>query len=410
MSGQVLGPLDRQLRASYLGFFLPAGVLLSYLPPFLRDKGLAPDEVGWIFSAVFGVKLLTGPLLAWWADAARRQAHVLWAAAWAGVAAAWLLGSSTRFATLLASVIVIAVCRNYFQCLLEALATRVRDLQGGSRYGSVRAFGSLAVCAGVLLYGGIWSAGSAWQRLALPAMVLGSSLVLVACLRPTQAAARQIAATPVTTTAMTTATTATGPTRPALTPRAVLLLAGASLLIGANGVFYSSATLLLEQRGLPPPAVAGLWCAAFGIEALGFAAFDRLRARWGNARLFGAVIALALLRWSLLASAGPLPWLLLGFALHVASLSWTHALCALWIRELWPARYAVTGQAVYLACAHGIGLAGASWLASRALPTWGCGVYGLAAAMTAAGALLVVVRASLEQRARLGGALQVSRP
>jgi predicted MFS family arabinose efflux permease len=424
-----------QLPLAYIGFFLPTGVLLGYLPPFLRDKGLAPDEVAWIFSTVFGVKLLTGPLLAWWADASRRQSKLLWAAAWAGCAAVWLLGSSTHFGGLMLGVVVIAACRNYFQSLLEALATRLKDAGGGARYGSMRALGSASVCAGVLLFGGLWSAGPAWQQAALPGLVLVSALVLLVSLGAMQSAVQAmvqpvvqpmvrpvvravVRATPTTPTGRTDAAAPSpGAARHAIamvrrtppslaTGSGLLLLAGATLLIGANGVFYSSATLLLQQRGVGGPAIAALWCAAFGVEALGFAAFDRLRARWGNARVFDMVVMLSLLRWSLLAADGTLPWLLLGFVLHVASFSWMHALCALWVRDLSPSRYAITGQALYTACAHGIGLAGAAWFASRALPTWGAGVYGVAATMTAAGALVIAARAALAERARVSAALQ----
>ncbi|NKI92932.1 MFS transporter [Rhizobacter sp. SG703] len=428
------------LPLAYVGFFLPTGVLLGYLPPFLRDKGLAPDEVAWIFSTVFGVKLLTGPLLAWWADASRRQSNLLWAAAWAGCAAVWLLDSSTHFGGLLVGVVVIAACRNYFQSLLEALATRLKDGDGCARYGSMRALGSASVCAGVLLFGGLWSAGPAWQQAALPMLVLVSALVLLVSLHAMQSAVQAMVQAGRSGRTGHTGHTGhmggtgrtekTGPTGPAgaavLPPGAerhaaamtrrtppslatgsgLLLLAGATLLIGANGVFYSSATLLLQQRGVGGPAIAALWCAAFGVEALGFAAFDRLRAHWGNARVFGVIVMLSLLRWSLLAADGALPWLLLGFVLHVASFSWMHALCALWVRDLSPSRYAITGQAVYTACGHGIGLAGAAWFASRALPTWGAGVYGLAATMTAAGALAIAARAALAERARVGAALQ----
>ena len=314
------GPACRPwlLPLGYAGYFLPAGVLLSYLPPFLRDKGLAPDEVAWIFSAVFGIKLLTGPLLAWWADASKRQAGLLWAVAWVGVCAAWLLGTTTHFTGLLLGVVVIAACRNYFQSLLEALATRLKNAKGGAQYGRMRGFGSASVCAGVLLFGGLWSAGAAWQQFALPSMVLVSAVVLLVSLQALQSAAQAMVGTAVGTAGPAPAAVHANAPTPARTPPSLatrngaLLLVGATLLIGANGVFYSSATLLLQQRGLGGPAIAALWCAAFGVEALGFAAFDRLRARWGNARLFGVVVMLALLRWSLLGADGALPWLLLG--------------------------------------------------------------------------------------------------
>src|SRR6218665_2209109 len=146
------------LAASYVGFFLPAGGLLSYFPPFLASKGLQAAEVGLIFSAVFAVKLVVGPALAWWADQAQRQLLLLALAAWANVACGILLAVSERFGVVLASVICIAVCRNYFQCMLDALATRVKNAGGAPRYGLMRGIGSASVCLGVVLYGGLWSA------------------------------------------------------------------------------------------------------------------------------------------------------------------------------------------------------------------------------------------------------------
>ncbi len=74
------------LALSYVGFFLPAGVLLSYLPPFLVSKGLEAAQVGLILSAVFAVKLVMGPVLAWWADKAQRTTMVADVRCWARAA------------------------------------------------------------------------------------------------------------------------------------------------------------------------------------------------------------------------------------------------------------------------------------------------------------------------------------
>ncbi|MCW5235874.1 MFS transporter [Verminephrobacter eiseniae] len=375
------------LAASYVGFFLPAGVLLSYLPPFLASKGLQAAEVGLIFSAVFAIKLVVGPALAWWADQAQRQLLLLALAAWASVACGILLAVSERFGVVLASVICIAVCRNYFQCMLEALATRVKNAGGAPRYGLMRGIGSASVCLGVMLYGGLWSATAGYQQVVLPLMILASGFVLIACLRAVGAASAASAAPPA-------PAVAADPAR----VRAVsvlLLLAGATLLIGANGVFYSTATLLMAQRGVSPAGIALLWCAAFGIEALGFAAFDRLRAWCGTAWFFSLAVMLALVRWLLFAQSGELAWMAVAFALHIASFSWLHAFCANWVRDASPTKFAVTAQAIYTACAHGIGIAAAAYAASLLLPSLGSGVYWIATVMTLVGALTLGLRAAL---------------
>ncbi len=381
------------LAASYAGFFLPAGVLLSYLPSFLAAKGLEAAQVGLIFSSVFAVKLVMGPLLAWWADHAQRQRLVLSLAAWLSVACGISLALSERFGVLLASVICIAVCRNYFQCMLEALATRLKSAGGDPRYGLMRGVGSASVCLGVVLFGGLWSASAAYQHGVLPLMILASCFVLIACLRAVAAAGASASAAGAEPAPA--AANLAADARRLHFASALLLMAGATLLIGANGVFYSTATLLMTERGVGSASLALLWCAAFGIEALGFAVFERLRTWCGTAWFFAGVVALALLRWVLLAQGGELAWMALGFALHVASFSWLHALCSNWVRELGPPKFAVTAQTVYTACAHGIGMAGAAYTASLLLPRLGSGVYWIAAAMTLAGALTLGWRATL---------------
>ena len=375
------------LAASYVGFFLPAGVLLSYLPPFLAGKGLQAAEVGLIFSAVFAVKLVMGPALAWWADQAQRQQQLLALAAWASVACGVLLAVSDRFDIVLASVICIAVCRNYFQCMLEALATRVKNAGGAPRYGLMRGLGSASVCLGVVLFGGLWSATAGYQQVVLPLMILASGFVLIVSLRAVGAASAASTVPPA-------PAVAAGPAR-VRAVSAFLLLAGATLLIGANGVFYSTATMLMAQRGVSPVGIALLWCTAFGIEALGFAGFDRLRAWCGTAWFFSVAVMLALVRWLLFAESGDLAWMTVAFALHVASFSWLHAFCANWVRDASPTKFAVTAQAVYTACAQGIGIAAAAYAASLLLPSLGRGVYWIAAVMTLAGALTLGLRAAL---------------
>lgn len=372
------------LAASYVGFFLPAGVLLSYLPPFLAGKGLQATEVGLIFSSVFAVKLMMGPALAWWADRAQRQLLLLALAAWSCVAGGILLAVSDHFGVVLTSVICIAVCRNYFQCMLEALATRVKSIGGAPRYGLMRGIGSASVCLGVVLFGGLWSATAGYQQVVLPLMILASGFVLIVSLRAVGEASTASAVPPL-------LAVAADPVR----VRAVsvfLLLTGTTLLIGANGVFYSTATMLMAQRGVSPAGIALLWCMAFGIEALGFAAFDRLRAWCGTAWFFSLAVILALVRWLLFAQSGELAWMAVAFALHVASFSWLHAFCANWVRDASPTKFAVTAQAVYTACAQGIGIAAAAYAASLLLPRLGSSVYWIAVVMTLTGAFTLYLR------------------
>lgn len=375
-----------QLPASYFAFFLPAGVLLSYLPVFLSQKGLEPAEVGVIFSSVFAVKMFMGPMLAWWADIGRRQLFLLLVAASLSIASAVALSTATSYLILLWSVICISVCRNYFQSLIEAIATHVKSAGQTPRYGRMRAIGSISVCLGVVLFGGLWSAGTGYQQIALPLMIFVSGFILVWCTLSTGA-----------TRALSIDTETIHPVlgRDWLRGQKMaiaLLVLGSMLMIGANGVFYSTGTLLLQQQGFEPSQIALMWLFAFSVEAVGFAAYERLRSILGSGKFFGFVGCLALLRWAIFATSTDSAWLLFAFGLHVASFSWTHAFFANWVSESTPSGFGTTGQALYTAFAQGIGMAVSAYIASKLLPSFGAQVFWIAAAMTLFGFFIASVR------------------
>lgn len=380
--------LSWALSAGYVGFFLPAGVLLSYLPPFLAAKGLTVVQMSLTFSAVFAVKLIIGPALAWWGDRARQQRLLMTITAWASAGAAVALAFSDTFTVVLAAAIVIAVCRNYLQCMLEALAIQLEDAGGEPRYGLMRAIGSAAVCGGIVLLGGLWSAPWSYQQTALPAIIFASGSILIACLRAFAEPGESAGTAP----RQTVSTQEKGSVQ---TLSAVLLITGATLLIGANGVFYATASLTMSLHGVSPSNIALLWCLAFGIEAVGFAAFEHLRKWLGGQAFFFIAVSLALLRWILFAEGASLAWQVLAFSLHVASFSWVHAFCANWVRDAGTKRFAVTAQAVYTACAHGIGMACTAYAAGVLRAVMGNSVYWIAAVMSCAGALLLTLRTSM---------------
>jgi len=374
------------LPAAYFGFYLPAGVLLAYLPQFFAAKGMSAAQVGWLLAGLFGVKVVAGPVVALLGDASGRQRLMLLVAVSACIAAAPVLLASQDFFILMAAVVVMSCCRNYVQAVIEAAGTAARDQAGNRCYGRMRAWGSTGVCAGVLLSGVLPQLHPAYQTVAVPWLVMASAAMVGAAV----ACGFDAHAAPPPPAAVVPAPSTHANREPA--PCVALLLTGAALLIGANGVLYGGATMLLKLQGISDAAVALLWLFAFAVEAVGFRWFDRVRARCGDTALFSMLAAASLCRWGLFMAESHPAFIVLAFGLHVASFSWMHALVASLVRAAWPDPYAATGQAMYTACAQGIGMAAMSGAASAFLPQWGAGIYAIAAAATAAGALVMAAR------------------
>src|SRR5690606_3527447 len=118
----------RLLYLAHFSFYLPAGILLSGLAPYLGSKGLSLPEVGALLGSLFMVKLFVGPLVALAVDraAASRRMPLLFLLA--AAAASMTIAFHRQFLPLAAAIIVLAVCRNYCQALLELQAAC-----GGSR-------------------------------------------------------------------------------------------------------------------------------------------------------------------------------------------------------------------------------------------------------------------------------------
>lgn len=376
-----ISPVDLKACISFFAFYMPAGVLLSYLPLYLFQKGLEPGQVAVVFSSVFAVKLLTGPALTLWADRIGHHGLYLPIASLLTALSALVLYAYSHWMMMFACVIVISICRNYSQGVLEAVATSRSSVHAKIEYGTLRAIGSVAVCVGVLLFGGLWAAGSAYQQVALPVMLIACSVALSMSLRYTnnwgpETSAKQVAK----------------PVVDITKDGRLLLYGGATLLVGANGVFYSAATNLLIGYGLSSESIAALWMTAFATEAAGFAIYDRIRKRVPLSAFFLLVVSLSVLRWILLYRSQSIGLLIPVFMLHVASFSWCHAMCVNWVRESSGVRYAATAQAFYIASAHGIGMACAAYVAGLYQERIGSGVFLVAALMTVSGASILAVR------------------
>jgi len=360
MADVTVGPGRRAaLLASYVTFFLPAGVLLGFLSPFLATKGLTVQEIGALVGLLFAVKLVASPAIAYAAD--QLGAHHVTRAVFlvAAVAASVGLQLLDGFLHLAAAIMVLSLARNYFQSVLEALATAERAAGVPARYGAIRLVGSIAVALGVAGMGLLGTTPAAVSRVFTIVLVSASVGFFVASL----AAHRHGPGTP------TAPTTARGPVlAPGAARHPGLALAGllvtSACLIGAHGLLYSAGSLALSRLGFERSFVTLCWIAAFTGEAVGFFLLDRVQ-RLPLAALLAILAIAGALRWWLFATADAAPLVLAAFALHAVTFAWCHGVLVLQIRRLFTARFAATGQAIYLAIAHGLGISSVAYLGAK---------------------------------------------
>jgi hypothetical protein len=369
------------LYFAYFSFYLPAGILLSGFAPYLQSKGLSLPEVGSLFGFLFMVKLFIGPLITLAVEHAGKSRLTPFLFLFAATVASVMIAFHRHFIPLAVSVIVLAICRNYYQAILELQA-----ICGGNRgqnlpYGRLRLFGSVAVAAGVALFGMVQACMPAMSQGVFACILVASAgIFMLAVLADTGLSGFS--------TLLVKRGGAGGEKRPfpvADKAGLALLLLTATLLVGAHGTLYGVASLSLAKQGWSAAAITAGWVVAFLAEAAAFYWLGRIRSLLGAGVVIAGAAAAAM-RWLIFAASDSMPLLFLAFALHAFSFALIHGCLVAAVRDSFPERYATTGQSIYFAFAHGIGMATASFFGLSLYAVIGRSAFMLPLAMTLSGA------------------------
>lgn len=368
---------------SYFTFFLPAGVLLSFLSPFLAAKGLSVQESGGLVGLLFAVKLVASPIIAYWSDqlGAHQLAKVVFMVA--AVLASIGLQAFGDFAGLAVAVAVLSMARNYFQSMLEAIASDSRSRGVMLEYGNIRFVGSAAVTVGIA-WMGLFGSSPSISKAAFIAILVTSAVGFCACSWGTHVAGRpeQVGTTPAV--ASLSSLMLVSGAAPGAGAALVGLFVSAACLIGAHGTLYSVASLHLTQMGFGRPFIVICWITAFAGEAMGFILLERMQLL--SSRVFlGLVAVLGAVRWFMFANAEMASLILLAFALHAVTFAWCHGTMVVQVRQLFSERFAATGQAFYLAIAHGVGISSSAYFGARLYAQYGRTAFCLPLCLTVVG-------------------------
>ncbi|MBL8535796.1 MAG: MFS transporter [Hyphomonadaceae bacterium] len=333
--------------------FAASGVIMVFFPRWLEgERGLTGAEIGAILAlAQFG-RVITGPLIAMWADAAPDKYAPLRIMSLATLGAYGVFFFvADGFWGLLALGFIALTLSQAMTPLVEA-ATLQATAQGRFGYGFARGVGSIAfICANV-------AGGALVARFGLDAViawVLASMLALNCATwfglpkepRPTPATVRHGAAM--------------GDLL--RRRRYLILIVSCGLIQSAHGFYYGFSTLVWRGQGVPPDMVGLLWAFGVAVEVAFLWSLSPIERRISPETLIVWGAAGGVLRWAVLGFA-PLGFVLWPLqALHTLSFAAAHVGAMRLLSREFADNGAAMAQMLYAVLSGGV-LMGASTLLS----------------------------------------------
>jgi PPP family 3-phenylpropionic acid transporter len=332
----------------YGALYAAFGVASPFWPKFFEAKALSAQQIGGLLAAAMLMRLVSGPVVAAFADliASLRLVLAGCAIVAAGAAAA-LLGTDT-FVLLLLAALVQAAALAPTTAIADALsvnAARPRTAGRPLEYGWIRGAGSVAFVLGTLAVGQLITS----TDLAPVAWV--NAILLIAAAGATAWVPRPVAQA-----------SSSGGLRSAVDEVfAVLKIPGFRSVMAASALVYGShamhdafAVIRWSDSGLAPSTISFLWAEAVLAEVFVFllvgpAMLDRFGAR------AAAVLAAAagVVRWCVAGLTSSVLLLAMIQPLHGLTFALLHLACMRLMRAVVPITIAATAQAVY---AFGSGL------------------------------------------------------
>jgi PPP family 3-phenylpropionic acid transporter len=359
----------------YAALFVAFGFASPFLPAFLAEHGLSPEELGFVLGASTALQLVCGPIAGRLGDRLQAFRAELAVCAILAAGAAFLYLAAYGFWTVMAVRLLQAAALAPLVPLADALSlahATPRQNTGGFEYGWVRGMGSAAFVAGTLL------AGQAAADYGLSAIIWLSATALLA----TPIAARFVPGFPEN--ASRDKSNGEIPHRPWLTllrQRAfVRVTLVASLVLGSHAMYDSFAVICWTQAGITPATIGVLWAESVAAEVVVLLFLGPRLLRVITPTVALAVSAsCGLMRWAVLAQTADVTALGLVQPLHGFTFALLHLASMRIITDTVQRTLAATAQAVYGLVGVGGGIAVltllSGWLYARFGPAgfWAMG-------------------------------------
>ena len=376
-------PMPPALRHTLLLclMFPSIGVTLPFLPAFLADRGLDPQQVSVVLAVAALTRLLCGPPAGRIADRGVGARRVLMVGCLLAAATGLLYGAVSGFALLLLVAVLNAVPSGSLAPLAETITIQGSRRGKGFDYGVVRGIGSVSF---ILASAGAGWAVGAFSTEVIPylyaVLLLGAAWAAWLLPRDEHETAGRAAVS------LAAALRFPGLAR-------VILTSG--LLQGSHAVFYTFSAIHWQAAGISPFMVGLLWATAVGSEVCLFLFGRRFVEGMGPRRLALAAAVLAAIRWGIFAETVWLPALFLANALHAASFGMMHLAAMRLVFVLAPPGQASTAQTLHMALGPGLFIGVVTFASGPLYAAFGGGAWWFAAGLCL---LAIPVAAGLARR------------
>ena len=325
--------------ATFMAAVFSVTAVGAFMPLWFSDRGLSAGAIGQVLGFVSLFRVLSGPGWGTMADRIGSRRPVMTTAACVAMTMSLLFTASDAFMPILLVASVQAIAASALAPLSDSLALALAR-EGKMEYGPVRAVGSIAYMVVTAAAGHALAVVGAALVPWLQALGYGFAS-LFARLLPE-------AATP---------------------PRAPhvrggwalfrlkpfrLTVACTALTQGSHAAYYGFAAISWRSQGIGDGTIGLLFAEAIIAEIALFLRGRRLVERLGPAGLTACAAGAAVVRWTAMAFAPPLPVLAVLQLLHAATFAMQHLAAMMVLSRSVPPERAATAQALHSALGHGV--------------------------------------------------------
>lgn len=373
----------RAMALQYVLLFAATGVALPFAGLWMASRGLDDTQIGVLMAVPMLARVVTGPLVAIWADSfALRRSAIGWLGLAGGVGyglaaigtSPWLIGLGWFLGAGAAGALI---------PLIDVLALRLSQ-RAGFAFSTTRGCGSAAFVAANLLMGS-WLVRAPTEVVILWLTAVTGLLALAAWVTlppepvhlpddPGIDASRRFA----------------GLSDLLANPAFVLTIAAVGCVQAAHALYYAFSALDWAARGIAASTTGALWAFAVVIEIIFLWVIDPWRCRLGVGAwallTIGAVAAVV--RWTLMALSPSLPLLWGIQTLHALTFAATYLAGVELVARLSPPRSLTLAQTLNSVLSAGLLIGLATMVSGPLFAQWGAWAYLAMTALAAAGLIL----------------------
>jgi PPP family 3-phenylpropionic acid transporter len=349
-----------RIAGFYFFYFAFVGMFSPYWSLYLKSISFSAVQIGVLMSVQPVMRMLSPALWGWLADRWGNRRQVVQLAA-LGSALCYLGVFFTRdYYGLLLVLALMSFFWSASMPLVEATTLTYLGKQA-ARYGRLRSWGSIGFIVSVL------GLGYAFDYIAIGWILWAGLLIQLGILffsrqiPPTEIVAHHTDSHSIRSIVM--------------QPQVLTLLGGCALMAVAHGPYYTFFSIYLVEHGYAKSAVGALWTLGVVCEIGVFFAMPWLMRRFSLPHMLMLSMALAVLRFLLIAWQVDTLWLLLlAQTLHAATFGSFHAAAVALVHHFFRGRHQSRGQALFGSVTYGAGgmlgglLSGPLWM------HWGPGV------------------------------------